>query len=349
MADTPAGERTEQPTPRRLREARRQGNVARSRDFSTAVILSAGILGIAASRRLLGETLCDCLRDSFRLTGGELTPDLLVRHLNKTGMQVVTALLPVLITIMAVAVLVVYLQVGPLLSLTSMRPKLERLNAFKGLRSIFSMRGVIELCKATVVLVITGSVGWRVLRRAVHEVVRGGPADLGSLFMLGVKLTADLLIVLCLLFLVTGVVDLLYQNRRYLKELRMSKQEVRREMETEEGKPLIKGMRRQLHQHIVMNNMLEDVAGADVVIVNPEHIAVALSYDPGNMAAPKVVAKGREMLAGKIIARAKEHNVPVMRNVSLAHALLRMEVGDEIPEALYEAVAEVLNWVYSTR
>jgi len=147
-------------------------------------------------------------------------------------------------------------------------------------------------------------------------------------------------------YVIIAVADFFFQRYQHKKELRMSKYEVKKEYKEEEGDPTYKFARRQLHQQIAMTDMIEGVKKADVVIINPTHVAVAIQYDQRKMNAPQVVAKGERLIAEKIKEIAKEYKIPIMRNVPLAHSLMKLEIGEEIPEELYEAVAEVLNFVY---
>jgi flagellar biosynthetic protein FlhB len=147
-------------------------------------------------------------------------------------------------------------------------------------------------------------------------------------------------------FLVVGAADFMLQKKLYMKQMKMSKYDVQKEYKDEEGDPNIKHMRHQLHEELLANAMVEKVPKADAVVVNPTHLAIAIEYDEGSMNAPLVTAKGQRTIAERIIAIAREHRVPIVRNVPLAHSLFAVEIGGEIPEDLYEAVAEVLNWVY---
>jgi flagellar biosynthesis protein FlhB len=146
-------------------------------------------------------------------------------------------------------------------------------------------------------------------------------------------------------FLVIGAADFLLQRRFYIKDLKMTKEEVKREYKAEEGDPHLKHKRRHLHQQMVAQNMLTIVPNAKAVVVNPTHLAIALDYEEKSMAAPQIAAKGQMMMAHNIVTLAKQHGVPIVRNIALAHSLFTLDVGDEIPEDLYQAVAEVLNWV----
>ena len=170
-----------------------------------------------------------------------------------------------------------------------------------------------------------------------------GPLDTAKLVG---KIIRDAGLKVGVFFLAVAVVDLVYQRKKHKKDLKMSKDEVKREYKDSEGDPQFKAQRSQVHQEILEGNMLEDVKTADAVVVNPEHIAAAIKYDKGSMGAPRIVAKGQRVLAEKIKQVAKEHGVRIMRNLPLAHALHELEIGQDIPEELYEAVAEVLNFVY---
>lgn len=347
MPDT-AQERTEAPTPRRRREAREHGQVARSNDLGAAVVLLAGLLALYwAGRPLLGRLL-----EVMRYCLGA-TDDALIRAdaMPVVGLTAVSAtvyvLLPVLLGVAAASVLVQVAQVGWHPTVKPLTPNLAKLNPMAGFRRLFSARVgfglLMNLLKmAAVIAVVYATVrdryGLVVSAAGLHEwAIVGLLADL--MFTLALRLA--------IVLLVLGLVDYVYQRYRFEQDLKMTKQEVREELRSMEGDPQIKRRRRQAQLDLTIQRIRSAVPKADVVVTNPTEIAVALKYDEMTMSAPKVVAKGQGFIAEQIRKIAIEAGVPIVERRPLAQALYRMvEVGQEIPPQFYRAVAEILAYVY---
>lgn len=343
-----AGDRTEEPTPKKLDDARRKGQVAQSRDLTQAAALAAALaafMGTAGhlSAQLVGVT-------SRALQRSTQPSDGMAAAMLADGLEVALfASLPVLLATMVVAMLVAFLQTKGVFSTEPLSPKLERLDPFAGLKRLFSIRSLVETGKAIVKLGAVFLVAYALLAARVGELARLPEARPSAALELLIALATWLAWAVAVVFAGVALLDALYQRWQHRRELRMTKQEVKDEHKQSEGDPHHKSERQRLHKELASRSMLADVRRAKVVVVNPEHIAVALTYEDeeGADAAPRVVAKGEEWLAREIIAVAREAGVPVVRNVPLAQALNRLELGEEIPEALYEAVAEVLQFVAS--
>jgi flagellar biosynthetic protein FlhB len=240
-----------------------------------------------------------------------------------------------------------FIQVGSLFALDPLIPKLEKLNPIEGLKNLFSKKQLVELLKSTVKLAVTGYLAYGVIAgelRLIVTTARGTPdlilAASGAILY---KLTTRIAMV----FMVFAIFDLWWQHRVYMKDMMMTKDEVKREYKESEGDPHHKARRREMHQEILEGAAMEDVADADVVVTNPDHYAVALKYDHATDDAPRVVAKGQDARAQQIKSIAREAGVLEVHNVPLAHALYEIELGGPVPEALFDAVAEVLNFVYA--
>jgi flagellar biosynthetic protein FlhB len=253
---------------------------------------------------------------------------------------------PLLGAAFVVALVAGYAQIGSVLSFQPLKPDLRRLDPIKNAKNIFGKQALFELFKSLVKVVGIGYVAfvalWDHLPRVLATV--GQPPE-RSLLVVSDCLWAVALRVLLLAGLLSAM-DLLYQRWRYRKRMMMSKVEVQREQKEMEGDPQRKAERRRLHQEILDHQTIEAVATADCVVINPEHVAVALRYDEASMSAPKVLAKGRRLVAAKIRQIARQHGIPIVRNVPLARALVELELDEEIPPELYETVAEVLRFVY---
>lgn len=345
-----AGEKTEQPTDKRLRDARRKGQVAKSHDLSSAVLLLAAVAVLWIASGYMGGWLQHAMAEQLDLAGsfkGELTQEVALGALGSGTKALLLALAPLFGILVVVGVLVNYFQVGSVFSFEPVKPNANKLNPAEGFKQKFlKSRPYIELGKTAVKLVVACVVVGAVLWSARTDIVRltRQPSEVAAAYT--ASLIFEIGLKVGLVFLVLGAADYFLQRYLHRKELMMTKQEVREEYKETEGNPLHKQLRRQMHREILMQSMMEAVRRANVVVVNPTHLAVALRYDRGEMNAPLVVAKGAELMAARIREIASEARVPVTRDVPLARALYELEVDEEVPEELYEAVAVVLRWVY---
>jgi type III secretion YscU/HrpY family protein len=344
-----AEEKTEEPTPKKLREARKRGEVAKSREVSSAALLlaTAGVL------LATGDSMLSALRASFSLSLTAARGDLAVAPttvLGETASLGLDLLAPLLAATVAVAALSQFLQIGPLLTLEAVSPKLERLDPIRGAKNLLSQRNLVELLKAIAKLALISTIAWVTLEGALRGVVGLAARDaLAALEGTG-HMVSTLLLRVGGALAGVAVLDVLYQRWRYRRDQGMTKEEVKREHKEAEGDPHVKRERQRVHHEILAHNALEAVRDADVLVVNPTRLAVALRYDEeGEVDAPEVVAKGQDELALRMRRAAEEAGVPIMRDVPLARALFELEIGDEIPEALYEAVAVVLRAAWAER
>ncbi|PIE18817.1 MAG: EscU/YscU/HrcU family type III secretion system export apparatus switch protein [Proteobacteria bacterium] len=345
MADRPGGEPTEPPSEKKLRDARQKGDVAKSRELVSAAVflLSAGAV-VWAWPTMLGQ-LRAYLQGTFANAaiasvdiGASLTLGLKV-------LALVSA--PVLAAAFLGALLSSYAQVGTLFSLKPLAPQLARLDPLKNAKNMLGKRALVELAKSLVKVFGIGGVAFYTLWQHAPQIVRlAGHAPERALAASAACL-GQMAMRVGLLALALAIADLLYQRHTHRKKLRMTKEEVKREAKESEGDPQHKAERQRLHQEIVAHQRLESVATADCVIINPTEIAVALRYDAESMDAPQVVASGRRLQAHRIRQIARRHGVPIVRNVPLARALIELELEEEIPTELYEAVAEVLRFVHA--
>lgn len=342
-------DKTEEPTPKKLREARRKGEVPRSKELSTAAVLLASVAALSLS----GPGVLESLAASVRLAmGAAASPAAIAPHAAlEAGMSLgVRALAPVLVAVLVAGALAAFVQVGPLLALDPIAPKLERVDPLQGGRRLLSQRQLVELLKSLLKIGVIGGVAFAVLEDAVGGVVGLASRDAEAALAAGGGLVLELALRVGAVMAVVGVADVLYQRWRFRQDQKMTKEEVKREHKDAEGDPHAKQQRQRAHREIVEHAVLEEVRRADVLIVNPTHFAVALRYDEeADDAAPAVLAKGRDALARRMIEVAREAGVPVMRDVPLARALHELEIGEEIPEALYEAAAAVLQAAWAER
>lgn len=346
-----AGEKTEQPTEKRLRDAKKKGQVAKSQDLTGAVLLIAAVGTVWLVGPYLGEMLIGLVRDHLSSAAsfkGEFTNAVAMSALTKGVIEMFWVLMPLFLVIMVFALLANYLQIGSVFSTESISPKFEKLNPVEGFKQKFmKSRSYVEFAKTIVKLIITAVVAGYVMWESREEIVHliSKDPDVAAPFTLALVIEIGLKVGLA--FLALGALDFLLQRLLHRRDLKMTKHEVKDEYKETEGDPLIKAQRRALHREILAQSLAAAVRDADVVLANPTHLAVALKYERGGTGAPIVTAKGADLMANQIRLIAAESGVPVKRDVPLARALYLLEVDDEIPEALYEAVAAVLQWVYS--
>jgi flagellar biosynthesis protein FlhB len=242
-----------------------------------------------------------------------------------------------------------FLQVRALFTLEPLMPKLDKLNPIQGLKNMFSKKQIVELIKSMLKISITGYVVYGVVRDSLAMVVGTVHGDAAATILVLGELVYRVAVKVALLYFLFAIFDVWFQGHSFKKDMMMTKDEVKREYKESEGDPHHKAKRKELHQEILESAAMENVKGADVVVTNPEHVAVAIKYDKDKDQAPRVVARGYDHRAQAIKQLAREGDVAILRNVPLAHALVRVEIGEEIPEELYDAVAEVLNFVYGLK
>ena len=344
-----SGEKTEQPTEKKLRDARKKGQVAKSRELGTAAV----VLAAAGALSFSGTPLLEALRASFALVlrsieGGLVaSPGAVLETVLGLGLRAVA---PVLVAALVAGTLASFLQVGPMLALDAVAPQLSRVDPISGAKNLFSKKQLIELLKSLLKLSLIGWVAYSSLRDGLRGTLALTGADAEAALSGAGALLSALLFRAGGALAVVAVLDVLYQRWRFLEEQKMSKDEVKREHKESDGDPHTKGERERLRRELLEHGVLERVRRADVLVVNPTHLAIALKYDEAaEQEAPELLAKGMDELAQRMIRAAEEAGVPVLRDVPLAHALFGLEEGDEIPEALYEAVAAVLHAAWKER
>lgn len=345
-----AGEKTEQPTAKRLRDARRKGQVARSHDLSSAVLLvvSVAVLYLAGGHVAgwAGGAMREQLEHAVTYQG-PLDQAAALGALF-TGVKAMAFVLgPLFGALLVVALLANYFQVGSVFSFEPVKPSANKINPAEGFKNKFlKARPYVELGKTALKLVIAsvvvGAALWSA-RRDIVELTRQ-PSQIAASYAVSLIFTIGLRVGVA--FLVIGAADYFLQRYFHRRELMMTKHEVKEEYKETEGNPIHKSLRRARHREILMQAMMDAVRRANVVVVNPTHVAVALQYERDAMGAPTVVAKGADLMAAQIRKIAEESEVPIMRDVPLARALYELEIEQEVPEELYESVAVVLRWVY---
>ncbi len=340
-------EKTEQPTPKKIRDARNKGEVAFSKEVNAAVSIVAVFAWFAGMGDFYYEHLGRMLLLPIEFIDMPFD-QAWVAVAKVVGREALLLTLPLLGLVALLGVLAGFLQVGPLFTLTPLKPELKKLNPASGIKKIFSLKNLLEFLKSILKIVFLTVLLWLLIRGFLDAILKLPRCGLSCLPVLIGQLMMRIALYSGAAFIVIAVADYAFQKRQYLKKLMMTKEEVKREYKESEGDPMIKSKRRQLHRELMTNNMLQNVRRASVVVTNPTRIAVALIYDGEETPLPLIAAKGENLLARRIIEIAREEGIPVMENVPLARALHQNgEIDRYIPSDLIEPVAEVLRWVQS--
>jgi flagellar biosynthetic protein FlhB len=351
MAEESDLEKTEPASERRLEKAREEGNVARSRELTTLVMLSTAIGGLWFSAESLGSTLGAALRRGLQFERGiAYEPQQMLARTAWMAMQTLLAMAPLFAMMVVAAVVAPMMLGGWLLSGKAVSPNFGKLDPLAGIARMFSTQSLAELVKALAKSLLIGGVAYLVIMDDLEHVMAllGQPEStaLPHTIMLVGRSCALIAAALVLV----ALVDVPWQLWSYYKRLRMSREDVRQEHKESEGDPHIKAQIRRQQQAIAKRRMMAEVPKADIVVTNPTHFAVALKYVDGDMRAPRVVAKGTDLVAERIREIAADNKVAILEAPPLTRALYKhTRLGDEIPSGLYTAVAEVLAWVYQLK
>ena len=340
-------EKTEQPTSKKLREARKRGEVAVSRDLIAGVTLLIFVGAALAAGPLIAERLAGAARGSFeKAASAEFSNAMLLDQVRQAVMPVAWVLTPLLLAVMVVGALVAFVQIGPVFTATTLIPALDRLNPAAGLkRMFFSLNTYVELLKILTKAGVIGWLCWVAVEPRLRDMLLCGELPPERIALLTAAILRKLAWSVVTVLLGLGAIDLVWQRWQFIRRQRMTKEEIRREYEADEGKPEHRFARRQLHRQIATEAMLQDVPDADVIVVNPTHIACALRFDPEKENAPRLLAKGKGAIAEKIREIATREGVCIRQNIPLAWTLYRLDLHATIPPELYEAVKHVLLWV----
>jgi len=352
MAESESGgERTEEPSQRRLQEARERGQIPRSRELTTFAVMIGGSAALIAVGGTVAAHLSQMMRRSLSIDAQSLrTTDSMSASLGDAAISAVTAMLPVFGTLICMVLLASVMLGGWNFSTKALAPDFSRLNPLSGLKRLFGLHGVSELAKALLKCVVVGAVCVGIVSWIVGDVLALGRMTPLAAISRGAGLASWAFVWLCASLALVAVVDVPLQIFQFKRALRMTRQELRDEAKELEGRPEIKQRIRQMQQTVARRRMMHKVPTADVLIVNPTHFAVALKYDSKKMRAPVVVAKGVDLVAANIRRIAEEHRVPVFESPKLARALYRStDLNKEIPSGLYVAVAQILSYIFRVR
>lgn len=339
-------------TPRKLEQARKEGQVVKSKDFSTAVsllILFSVIFGLAP---FIWNQIVQVFTLLYEQIPNAHTEQIGYMYILTVAIKGTVLILgPILAIAWLVAVLADFIQVGPLVAIAPLVPKLDKLNPTKYFKNIMSIKTLFELFKNIVKVIILGYIGWAVYKDHIESILMLASIDNNFAVMIEFgKLITEFIFKACIAFLIIAAADYGVTKWKFLQDQKMSFKEIKDEYKNSEGDPNVKAALRQRRMQMLQQGAMDAVPTADFVVTNPTHVACALKYVAEEMDSPMLIAKGTELIAKKIIDIAKEHNVPVIENPPVARALFKMvDINQSIPPELYKAVAEILMFVYKMK
>jgi len=351
MADSDAGERDEAATPKRLKDAREKGQIARSKELTTAFILMAAATALYSFSSSIGADLALIAKRAFSPDRRNIFNDKqMPAALGELVSDAAIAVAPVFIVLFVIGLLSPMLLGGISFSTKALAPKANRMSFAKGLKRMFGLHALIELIKALAKISVVFVVGYFVISNAFPSLVKLGNGNVESGISQAMDIVSRSFFLLSLALILIALIDVPYQIWNHAKELKMSKQEIKDEYKETEGKPEVKGKIKQKQRELSQQRMMQAVPEADVVVTNPEHYAVALKYDVMKPGAPVVVAKGLDIIALQIKKVALANDVYILELPPLARALYHTtEIDDEVPHGLYMSVAKVLAFVFQLR
>ncbi|MBB6636717.1 flagellar biosynthesis protein FlhB [Cohnella thailandensis] len=343
-----AGEKTEKATPKKRNEARQKGQVAQSQEIGTSLELIVTVSLFMVLGTFFWDRIVAMFADIFlhRLSM-EITSGNVMDMFSRYAIQMLIFLSPIFIGAFVIIFAAHYFQVGWLFTTETLKFKFNSLNPINGFKRLFSSRSLVELVKSILKLLVIAIIVYLVLWSERERVMALAHVPIEDIFAFTGNLTTRLAMFVAVILFILALGDYYYQKYSYEKSLRMSKQDIKDEYKNQEGDPKIKAKIKERQRRMAIMRMMQDVPTADVIITNPTHFAVALKYDSAKMDAPKVIAKGQDYMALRIREIAKKNDVMIMENKPLARALYeRAEIGQAIPPDLFQAVAEVLAYIY---
>lgn len=346
-----ASTKTEKATPRKRQEARKRGMVAKSREVTSAFALLISVLFLKFAYSSVANPLQQTSRYFFSILSYRLE-DIsdATRLLSLIIATFLKMVIPFCLVVMFVSAAVDWAQSGFLVTGQSLKMSFQKINPIEGFKRIFSINSVVELLKSVLKVMIIGYTGYSYTRSFAEKILEMYEMNIQNIVVFTFNSVINLMLWMSVMFFGIAVIDFIFQRQQYEKKLMMTKEEVKEEFKQTEGNPQIKAKIKERQRKISLQRMFQQLPKADVVITNPTHYAVALLYEPEKFDAPRVIAKGKDYIALKIKQEAKKYNIEIVENRELARALYNMcEIGDFIPPELYQAVAEVLAYVYSLK
>lgn len=352
MAEEQSGqEKTEEPTARRLQDARKKGDVGKSMEVPSAAVLLLGLLTIYLLSGYMLENFLNILRHYLgNLHTITIVPGNAVMLTIESMRYLAVLTGPLMAVIFITALVANYAQVGFLFTTEKMAPKYEKIDPIKGVARMFSMQTFANTVKSIAKLVIVGYVAYREIMKNLMDLLPLMDMEPYPILVFYARVSFWIFLKSALIISILAAFDYAFQRWQFLKKMKMTKQEVKEEAKMTEGDPHVKGRIRSIQMEMARKRMMSEIPKADVVITNPTRLAIALSYDPTTMAAPKVIAKGAGHIAKRIKEIAREYKIPVIEDKPLAQELFKSaEINEQIPENLFQAVAEILAYVYGLK
>ena len=353
MAEDPegGGEKTEDPSSRKLSKAREEGQVAKSMEIPSVFVLFAGVIALYAFANTIYNNLVSVFQFDYQFNAIPVFTSVEVVHLLVFHVEKMMLIcLPVMLCIVVVAFLSNVAQVGFAISWKAIEPRFSKLNPISGFKQKFSSRAIAEFVKMILKIGIVSLVAYSTIKGKLADISLLYDYSIGQILLFILRVSFWIFIKVCLIMIVVALMDYAYQKWKFLDEQKMTKKEVKDETKQSEGDPLIKSKIRQLQYEAARKRMMADVPEADVVVTNPTRLAVALKYDGKQMAAPTLLAKGAGPVAKNIRRIARENDIPLVEDKQLARNLYRsVDIGQEVPMELYQAVAELLAYVFKLK
>ena len=348
MAEESFEERTEAPTDKRRQEAREKGNVAKSAEINSTLVLLTGVMMLYWFAPWMFRQLSGFMRSMLGLISHPHADISFVAELTTQSLVFIFYIcLPVCAAIMSVGIAANLLQVGFMFTLQPLAPKLEKLNLLSGAKRLLSLRSIVEMVKDIAKLLLIGAIAFFTIKGEFGKFLGLWDASPGGIWVFILMVSFKIVLRVALALLIISIIDFFYQRYEYEKQLKMTKQEVKEERKQMDGDPQIKSRVRSLQREMARRRMMQEVPKATVVVTNPTYIAIAIRYEPEAMQTPKVMAKGKRLMAGQIKKKAMELGIPIVEDKPLARAMYdKVEPGDDIPVEFFAAVAEVLAYVY---
>lgn len=349
MSSEEGADKTEKPTAKKIRDARKEGNVSKSKDLTSTVLLLAWVVAGWLLASSMYRRIAEMFAEGFKAM--QMPFDQGFPMVVQTAVTaLVMCTLPFLVMALMIGVFVEFLQVGPVVAFKKLAPDLKKMNPVDGIKKMFSMDNLVELVKSILKCAAMLGIGYVVIKGMLRDLLMlpyTDPSAMGGAIWHGM---VRIVVWTVVVFFFVSALDVWYQKFSYIKKLRMSRRDIKQEVKENEGDPYIKSRRRQLHQEWSQQNMLSAVRNSNVVVTNPTHIAVAIQYEHGETDLPVVVAKGEGDFAEQIKKAAAEAGIPILQNVPLARGLNeRIALDDYVSEDFFDAVAQVLFWAESVR
>lgn len=351
MADESFEEKSEKATPKKRQEARDKGEVAKSRELPSVAVLLASLLTFVFFGSYMYGHIKMMMQNAFSLPiSRQINVPEFVRFAHEIVVSFLVLMGPLLAVIVITAVFSNIMQVGFMVSGESIKPKLSKLDIIKGMGRLFSKQTGMELLKTLVKLFIVGGIGYLTIKSEMKNIYLLADMELDSIVAYVLKTTFVLFLRCTLAMIVLVIIDYAFQKYEFENKLKMTKKEIKDEHKNTEGDPQVKARIKSIQADMARRRMMQDVPQADVVITNPTRLALALKYDEFTMNAPELIAKGAGEIAKKIRQTAQKHDIPIVENKELARIIYsQVEIGKEVPASLYQAVAEVLAYIYKLK